>query len=198
MRFFLRQWNATRLDVVSTVMMTTMLEVQPENLHLRRAREGDQVAFTALIRTHDAQLRAYAYRILRDRDLMEDALQNAYLSAYRAIGRFRGDASFKNWMYRIVHNACIDIIRRRRDHTELFEDSAVSMDHSEAGIARTDLLAAFGRLSVEHRAVLVLIDVEGLDYAEAADILAVPLGTVRSRLNRARAAMRELLGGEHE
>ena len=179
-------------------MMTTMLEVEPENLHLRRAREGDQVAFTALIRSYDPQLRAYAYRILRDRELMEDALQNAYLSAYRAIGRFRGDASFKNWMYRIVHNACIDVIRRRRDHTELFEDSAVASDHAETGIARTDLLAAFARMTVEHRAVLTLIDVEGLDYAEAADILAIPLGTVRSRLNRARAAMRELLGGDHE
>jgi RNA polymerase sigma-70 factor (ECF subfamily) len=178
-------------------MMTTMLEVEPENLHLRRAREGDQVAFTALIRSYDSQLRAYAYRILRDRDLMEDALQNAYLSAFRAIGRFRGDASFKNWMYRIVHNACIDVVRRRRDHAELFEDSSTTPDHAQAGIDRADLLVAFDQLTVEHRAVLVLVDVDGLDYAEAADILAIPLGTVRSRLNRARAAMREILGGEH-
>lgn len=176
-------------------MMTTMLEVEPENLHLRRARDGDHVAFTALIRSHDPQLRAYAYRILRDRDLMEDALQNAYLSAFRAIGRFRGDASFKNWMYRIVHNACIDVVRRRRDDFELFEDSALIVDHSQAGIDRADLLAAFDQMTVEHRAVLVLVDVEGLDYAEAADILSVPVGTVRSRLNRARAAMREVLGG---
>jgi RNA polymerase sigma-70 factor (ECF subfamily) len=73
---------------------------------------------------------------------------------------------------------------------------AVASDPATAGGARLDLLAAFDRMTVEHRAVLVLVDVEGLDYAEAADVLAVPVGTVRSRLNRARAAMRRELGEE--
>jgi RNA polymerase sigma-70 factor (ECF subfamily) len=176
-------------------MATTMVRMEPESLHLRRAREGDAAAFTALVRAYDPQLRAYAYRLLRDATLMDDALQNAYLSAYRAIGRFRGDASFKNWMYRIVHNACIDLIRKRWDDGELFESAATIGDPATAGAARLDLIAAFEKMTTEHRAVLVLIDVEGLDYAEAADILAVPIGTVRSRLNRARAAMRDTLGG---
>jgi RNA polymerase sigma-70 factor (ECF subfamily) len=127
---------------------------------------------------------------------MDDALQNAYLNAFRSIRRFRGDASFKNWMYRIVHNACIDLIRKRRDVVELFDEVALVHDPASAGVARLDLLAAFERMTVEHRAVLMLIDVEGLDYAEAADVLSVPVGTVRSRLNRARAAMRRALGEE--
>ncbi len=173
-----------------------MVRMEPESLHLRKARDGDPVAFTALIRLYDEQLRAYAYRILGDRTAMDDALQNAYLSAFRAIRRFRGDASFKNWMFRIVHNACIDLIRRRRDDVELFETAAVMSDPTGAGIARLDLAAAFAQMTTEHRAVLALVDVEGLDYAAAADVLAVPVGTVRSRLNRARAAMRKELGGE--
>jgi RNA polymerase sigma-70 factor (ECF subfamily) len=177
-------------------MATTMVRMEPESLHLRRACEGDPAAFTALVRLYDAQLRAYAYRLLRDRSLMDDALQNAYLSAYRTIGRFRGDASFKNWMYRIVHNACIDLIRKRRDDAELFESAAVADDPATARDVRLDLVAAFDRMTTEHRAVLVLIDVEGLDYGEAAQILSIPIGTVRSRLNRARSAMRDILGGE--
>lgn len=177
-------------------MATTMIRMEPESLHLRKARNGDPAAFTALVREYDPQLRAYAYRLLGDRAAMDDALQNAYLSAYRAIGRFRGDASFKNWMYRIVHNSCIDLIRKRRDDVELFEDVAAVGDPATAGVMRLDLAAAFRRMTDEHRSVLMLIDVEGLDYAEAADVLSVPLGTVRSRLNRARAAMRRELGGE--
>lgn len=175
-------------------MATTLIRMEPESLHLPKARQGDPGAFTALVRLYDPQLRAYAYRMLGDRTAMDDALQNAYLSAFRAIPRFRGDASFKNWMYRIVHNACVDLIRKRRDEVELFDDSATVDDPARAGIARVDLVAAFERMTVEHRAVLVLIDVEGLDYAEAADVLSVPVGTVRSRLNRARAAMRRELG----
>lgn len=127
---------------------------------------------------------------------MDDALQNAYLNAFRAIRRFRGDASFKNWMFRIVHNACIDLIRRRRDDVELFESAAVASDPAAGGVARIDIVAAFERMTTEHRAVLALVDVEGLDYAAAADVLAVPVGTVRSRLNRARSAMRQELGGD--
>jgi RNA polymerase sigma-70 factor (ECF subfamily) len=173
-----------------------MARMEPESLHLRRAKEGDPVAFTALVRLYDPQLRAYAFRILGDRSTMDDALQNAYLSAFRAITRFRGDASFKNWMYRIVHNACIDLIRRRRDDVELFESAAVDVDPAAAGNARVDIVAAFERMTTEHRAVLALVDVEGLDYSAAADVLGVPVGTVRSRLNRARAAMRNELGGE--
>lgn len=173
-----------------------MIRMEPESLHLKRACEGDPAAFTALVRLYDPQLRAYAFRLLRDAALMDDALQNAYLSAFRAIRRFRGDASFKNWMYRIVHNACIDLIRKRRNDAELFESAALTDDVATAGAARLDLVAAFDRMSVEHRAVLTLIDVEGLDYGEAADILAIPVGTVRSRLSRARTAMRDALGGD--
>lgn len=177
-------------------MATTMIRMEPESLHLRKARDGDPAAFTALVRQYDPQLRAYAYRLLGDRTAMDDALQNAYLNAFGAIGRFRGDASFKNWMYRIVHNACIDLIRRRRDDAELFEGAAVAVDPARARGDRLDLIAAFEAMTAEHRAVLTLIDVEGFDYAEAADVLSVPIGTVRSRLNRARSAMRRELGGE--
>lgn len=190
------QWNDPSASCVCTHMIASMPRVDIEDLHLRKACTGDSAAFTALIRNYDHQLRGYAYQILRDRTLMDDALQNAYLSAFKAIGSFKGHASFRSWMYRIVHNACIDLIRKRRDERELFESAAIAAGPETGATDRLDLAQAFGRMSPDHRAVLLLVDVEGFDYGAAGEILGVPVGTVRSRLNRARAAMRNELGGD--
>jgi RNA polymerase sigma-70 factor (ECF subfamily) len=161
---------------------------------LDRARRGDHRAFADLLRRHDARLRALAYRLLGDATLMDDALQEAYVKAYTSLARFRGDARFGTWLYRIVHNTCIDMLRRTRDVVPLTPGMAMAGPAEDAGVvARLDLEAALGTLSVDHRSVIVLVDAVGLDYGEAAEVLEVPIGTVRSRLARARRALRRKL-----
>lgn len=158
-----------------------------------RAARGDADAFLQLIEPHDEALRGLAYRILRDRHLMDDALQDAYLAAYRSLPRFRGDSSFKTWVFQITHNACIDIVRKRRAHSEVHDVGGEGFDDQSA--LRLDVTDALDRLPVDHRAVLLLVDLHGFDYTSAARVLDVPVGTVRSRLNRARRSMRRLMEG---
>ncbi|MFP5331397.1 MAG: RNA polymerase sigma factor [Acidimicrobiia bacterium] len=160
---------------------------------ISEAAGGDPDAFLELIKPHDQALRGLAYRMLRDSHLMDDALQDAYLAAYRGLPRFRGDSSFKTWIFRIVHNACIDIIRKRRELDEVEELPADGFD--AVTDLRLDLEDALDRIPHDHRAVLLVVDVHGFDYSAAARILDVPVGTVRSRLSRARQAMRQLLEG---
>lgn len=160
---------------------------------INEAAGGDPDAFRELIKPHDRALRGLAYRMLRDAHLMDDALQDAYLAAYRSLPRFRGDSSFKTWIFRIVHNACIDIIRKRRELDEVEEIAADGF--SDVTDLRLDLADALDRIPHDHRAVLLVVDVHGFDYTAAARILDVPVGTVRSRLSRARQAMRQLLEG---
>ncbi len=172
-------------------------DVDPELV--RRAQRGDATAFADLVRHYEPRLRALAYRLLEDRDLTDDVLQEAYVRAFKALGRLRGDSSLGTWLYRITYNACIDELRRGRRVVPLF--SGIESDSvdpragpEESAVARGDLAAALASLSPEMRAVVVLVDADGLDYREAAKVLGVPPGTVGSRLNRARAVLRTALG----
>ncbi|HET7137404.1 MAG TPA: sigma-70 family RNA polymerase sigma factor [Gaiellaceae bacterium] len=163
---------------------------------VRRARRGDQRAFAQLVRHYDDGLRALAYRLLGDRDRMDDALQEAYVNAFRALPGFRGDAELATWLYRIAYNACIDELRRTRIVVPLDsvrERADPSQPADERVAARGDLGAALAALPPEDRATVLLVDAQGFDYRSAAEILAVPDGTVASRLNRARAALRRHL-----
>ncbi len=165
---------------------------------LERARGGDQRAFGSLLRAEDGGCRALAYRILRDRDAMDDALQDAYLKAWRKLDGFRGESGFGSWLYRIVYTTCLDHVRRRRP-TEPLDDRlppSPSAGPAAAAEARVTLDRALAELSVEHRAMLVLIDGIGLPYAEAAEVLGLKEGTVASRLHHARIAMRRAIGDD--
>jgi RNA polymerase sigma-70 factor (ECF subfamily) len=159
---------------------------------LARARRGDEAAFAALVRHYDPGLRALAYRLLGDRARMDDALQDAYLAAYRALPRFRGDASVGTWLYRIAYNACLDELRRTRDVVPLESVSERAGTGGEP-VDGLSLRAALAELPVEDRAAVLLVDAQGFDYRSAAAVLCVPEGTVASRLNRARAALRRTL-----
>jgi RNA polymerase sigma-70 factor (ECF subfamily) len=157
-----------------------------------RARRGDEAAFAALVRHYDAGLRALAFRLLGDRTRMDDALQEAYVGAYRALPGFRGDASLGTWLYRIAYNACLDELRRTRDVVPLDgirDRASVGRDPLDA-LALRDALA---ELPVDDRAAVLLVDAQGFDYRSAAEVLGIPAGTVASRLNRARAALRRAL-----
>lgn len=170
---------------------------------LRRARDGDARAFEALIAPHDRALRRLAYRLLGDAGAMDDALQEAYVKAYRSLRSFAGDAAFGTWLYRIAANACHDELRRRArpSHApvELDERRADPAPGPEReAVARGDLAVALGALAPELRAAVLLVDAEGFTYEEAGVALDVPAGTIASRLSRARAALRPALAGHEQ
>ncbi len=165
---------------------------------LDRARSGDHDAFTAVVRLYDLRLRGLAYRVLGDRDGMDDALQEAYVRAFRALPRFRGDARIGTWLFRITYNACLDELARKRKITnvpldELVDQASAEPEPGAALQARRDLASSFAALSNDERAVVFLVDVQGFDYSGAAELLGVPVGTVASRLNRARRTLRGAL-----
>lgn len=170
-----------------------------ETAVLARARHGDPEAFTIVVRHYDPALRALAYRLLGSRDRMDDALQEAYVKAFRALPRFRGQAQLGTWLHRIVFNACLDELQRlRRAETVPLDASlgvaASTPDHADVVAGRERLEHALATLAPYDRAAVVLVDGQGLDYAAAAEVLGIPPGTVASRLNRARAALRRVLG----
>lgn len=159
----------------------------------------DPAEFARMVRTYDDRLRGLAYRLLGDRDAMDDAMQEAYVKAYRALPSFRADADLGTWLYRITYNCCIDELRRRgrRPRPSELDDRVVpvSPDGTVAVDASRDLIAALATLTPELRATVVLVDAEGLGHTEAGRILGVAPGTVASRLHRARAALRTVLEG---
>ena len=167
---------------------------------LVRATDGDVDAFYALIGRHDHGLRRVAYRLLGDRDAMDDALQNSYLKAFRALPSFSGDAAFKSWLYRIVYNTCLDELRHRRKMRVLPIETAAERpdrhpDPGEVATDKLDLAAALASLSPETRAAVLLVFVDVMDYRSAAQILGVSRGTLASRLHRGRAQLRRALDG---
>jgi len=157
---------------------------------------GDPHAFGELVRRHRDRLWAVALRTLSDREDAADAVQDALLSAYRSAGRFRGDAAVTTWLHRIVVNACLDRVRRRqaRPTVPLPEvETGPPAPGPDRDVA-LDVRSALAELSPEQRAALVLVDIEGYGVAEAAALLGVAEGTVKSRCARGRARLAVLLG----
>jgi RNA polymerase sigma-70 factor, ECF subfamily len=153
--------------------------------------------FAKLISEHDASLRALAYRLLGDRDRMDDALQEAYFRAYRALPRFRGDSAISTWLYRIVYNACLDELRHTPQVVAL--DSVRERTDPRPGAAvSVELADALASLPPADRAAVLLVDAQGFDYRSAAEVLGIPEGTIASRLHRARAHLRRFLDDQLE
>lgn len=164
-------------------------------------RSPDPDDFWSLVQPHDRALRALAYRLTRDRDLMDDVLQEAYLKAFRALPSLRGSEALGSWLYRIVYNASMDQLRRRRQVLPLDDVSDrpdPAPDPGEVAAGRRDLAAALDALPPQMRAAVILVDAEGLSYEEAGAIIGVPKGTVASRLSRARDILRRSLGAHTE
>ncbi|HEY5077273.1 MAG TPA: RNA polymerase sigma factor [Acidimicrobiia bacterium] len=166
----------------------------------RRAAAGDSAALDALLRDHIALVHAVCRRILGNPDDALDATQEALISIARKIGSFDGRAKFSTWVYRVATNAALDEARRRGRRpvpTESLPEPGASTHGpaTDAAIAdRLDVDAALARLTPEYRAAVALRDLVGMDYAEIADVLGIPAGTVRSRISRGRAALADLLG----
>lgn len=184
---------------------------------IRAAQRGDTRAFNALVLSYQSQAYNVAYRIMGDAAAASDATQEAFLSAYKSIHSFRG-GSFRSWILRTVTNACFDALRyrKRRPATSLdglgaeddaedgdFEAFLASADESPADAAeRAELRDAIARAALalppDQRATFVLSDVQGMSYEEIADIMQTSLGTVKSRLSRARAKLRDYLLSRQE
>ncbi|MDT9681898.1 RNA polymerase sigma factor SigM [Streptomyces sp. TRM76323] len=165
---------------------------------------GDPDAFGRLVRRHRDRLWAVALRTLGDREEAADAVQDALVSAFRAAHTFRGQSAVTTWLHRITVNACLDRARKtasRRtaplDDTERLERFLEPHESAEAPAERHDLhrqlLSALATLPADQRAALVLVDMQGYAVAEAAEILGVPTGTVKSRCARGRARLVPLL-----
>jgi len=179
---------------------------------IQAARGGDLDAFNRLVIEHQNLAFNLAYRIMADPAAAEDATQEAFISAYRALRRFRG-GSFRSWLMRIVTNACYDELRRRKrkpstsldqlteTRDDFFEDAestiSTGAEKPEQEAVRSELRLAIERclegLPNDFRVVAVLVDIQGYDYQEAARVVAKPIGTVKSRLARARAQLRDCL-----
>ncbi|MFJ5806958.1 RNA polymerase sigma factor SigM [Streptomyces sp. NPDC093093] len=165
---------------------------------------GDPDAFGELVRRHRDRLWAVALRTLGDREEAADAVQDALVSAYRAAHTFRGDSAVTTWLHRITVNACLDRARKAAtrktsplDDTERLERLLEPHESAEAPAERQDLhrelLAALSTLPADQRAALVLVDMQGYPVAEAARLLDVPTGTVKSRCARGRAKLVPML-----
>ena len=160
------------------------------------AQKGNNDAFAELVRMHQRRAYAVARAIVLSHEDAEDAVQDGFLHAFRALDRFRSDQPFGAWLNRIVANAALDLVRRRkvRDADELPETVAMPFrDPGEADELKRRLGAALARLTDRQRGVIVLHDVEGYTHGEIGQMLGMPEGTARSDLHHARAALRRVL-----
>jgi RNA polymerase sigma-70 factor, ECF subfamily len=164
---------------------------------VERARQGDRDAFASLVQLTSDRMYAIAVRILRDTNLAEDAVQGALVSAWRQLPTLRDPARFEAWVRRLLVHACYAEARRRRSWAAnvriLPVDGPAAPDEIVSVADRDELDRAFGRLSIEHRAVFVLHHHAGLSLVEIAEGLGVPAGTARSRLHYATLALRTAL-----
>jgi RNA polymerase sigma-70 factor, ECF subfamily len=172
---------------------------RPDEELVRRYLAGDSAAFTALVHRHERRVYNLAYRMLGREEDARDAAQDAFLNALRRLSTFRGQAAFTTWMHRVTMNTCYDILRRRKrepliDDPERELPERVSTDPAAAVATAVDVQRALVQVPREFRAVLVLHDIQDLGYEDVAEILGVPVGTVKSRLHRGRIALARLLG----
>ena len=159
---------------------------------------GDRVAFAILVRRHERRVYNLAYRMLGREEDARDATQDAFLSALRKLPSFRGDAAFTTWMHRVTVNACYDLLRKRVPEPvdPLALPETPGGDPADAASAGADVHRALQAIPEEFRAALVLHDLLDVSVEDVAAALEIPVGTVKSRLHRARARLGRALGAE--
>ncbi|MBW3645868.1 MAG: sigma-70 family RNA polymerase sigma factor [Actinobacteria bacterium] len=192
--------NPEPAEEVEPVMPVTADAVSPL---VAAAREGDRAAFEELVRRTSAETYTLAYRLLGNEEDARDVVQEAYIRAYRGIGKFRGDSQFTTWMYRITANCAVTSLeRRRRHHHEELADDAQFADGSadrdpqaqaDASALRSELNVALQELPPRLRAVVVLRDVYDLPHEAIAAELGISESAAKVRLHRARRRLRERL-----
>ncbi len=196
---------------------TENLPDEPDDLQLvARSQAGDQQAFNQLVTRYRSRAFSMIYNVVRNEQDAWDLAQDGFLKAWKSIARFRGQSSFYTWLYRILMNVAIDSIRKKQIHGGTEFDDAIGLRNIEPGAVtlpkgelqpiekisdqevRTRIDAALVKLSPEHRAVIVLREIDGLEYQEIADVLDCSIGTVMSRLFYARKKLQTLLRDVYE
>jgi RNA polymerase sigma-70 factor (ECF subfamily) len=176
---------------------------------VRRVQAGDTEAFEPLVEKYKRKVFRLAYQVLRDQEEALDVAQEAFVKAFRALPAFKGDSAFYTWLFRITMNVALDRKRQRATRAkslgaedvppEEWERTATSTDPDPEDVAtgaerRERIRKGLDSLSEHHRAIIILSDIEGLQYREIAEVLGIPMGTVMSRLHHARKRLREVLG----
>ncbi|MCP3977453.1 MAG: sigma-70 family RNA polymerase sigma factor [bacterium] len=165
-----------------------------------RYLRGDLAAFDELMRAHENRVFGICLRMLRDREAALDVAQETFLTVFRKADRYRAEAAFSTWLYRVTMNACYDYLRRtkrrRADSLPEGHDPADprAQDPLESAEIRPDIEAALDQIPEEFRSAVVLVDLQGLAIDQTAEILGVPSGTVKSRVFRGRRLLAEILG----
>lgn len=181
-----------------------------EKILLEKARKGDVDAFGMLIKEHEKKAFNIAYRFLKNPEDAQDITQEAFLRAFRSIKKFKGNSSFSTWLYRIINNTCIDFIRAKQNKVSDSIDKTINYDGEElelqipsdkndpVELTETSEISALmksvlAELPDDQKMAIVLRDIQGFSYQEIAEITGVGMGTVKSRINRARLALKELI-----
>ena len=182
---------------------------------IERCKRGDMAAFNDLVRRYEKQVYNFAYRLTGNYDDANDVAQDAFLRVFNAIGSFRGDASFSTWLFRITTNVFLDERKRAKSHPQTSLDEYLELDESSVARQIEDpaptpaavleeseraqiLQKAIGGLPGYQRSMVILYHGQQKSYEEIAEIMDLPIGTVKSRLNRARLALKEKLSGIRE
>ena len=187
-----------------------------ESEYIALCQKGDMDAFNQLVLMYENKILNYCYRILGDRTDAEDATQEVFVKLYRFIGSFTGQSAFSTWLYKIASNVCLDLLRKNKRHkTETVslhqqntegeefmmyveDGSPTPYEVAQKNEAQRALLDALEKLGEDQKKVIILRDIEGLSYEEIADITGTAPGTVKSRINRARKALKKLLEKDRE
>jgi len=175
---------------------------------IQRCRRGDEAAFETLLRRYEKKVYALCRRMCRDEDDAMEAAQDAFLAVWRGVGSFRADARFSTWVYRLTANACLDLLRREKKRggdlsldgeegvAEPADPSPTPEELAERQETRRLVREALRALPDDYRAVLLLRELGQLSYAEIADATGLELGTVKSRISRARQMLRNYLAAD--
>ena len=177
---------------------------------VERAKKGEEAAFEVLVTDNEKRIYNLCRRLTGNPEVAAELTQEAFLNAWRGLSRFQGESSFSTWLYRLASNACIDFLRKEKRRQNL--SMTVSLDDEEEArqvelpderyapereLERTEVrqavAAGLERLTPEHRQVLVMREINGLSYAEIGAVLGLEEGTVKSRIARARNALRKVL-----
>jgi RNA polymerase sigma-70 factor (ECF subfamily) len=167
---------------------------------LNRYLAGDVSAFDDLVRAHEDRVLGICLRMMRNREAALDAVQETFLTVFRKADRYQAKAAFSTWLYRVAVNTCYDQLRKaKRRRTDPLPDNRDPADRQSGDLLaaaelRPDIEAALQQIPVEFRSAVILVDLEGLALEQAAEILDIPIGTVKSRVFRGRRLLAERLG----
>ena len=187
--------------------MTVDFTTTPEQELLTKAAKGSREAFGELVRRYEKKVLTLSNRLCGNPDDGADAAQEAFVSAWQGLPRFRGDANFSTWLYRLTSNACMDLLRRRQRRDAhagaSLNDEEAPLDIPDAAPTPQELVErrelrqevrdALQTLSPEHRQILILREIHQLSYEEIGQALSLDAGTVKSRIHRARESLRKIL-----